>query len=441
MRFAQQQTHAQADSAAHASADVLIPADEKLLRQLTIAILFGAVLYQMMLCFVHTHVLSIRTAYVGAAEFMLYLGCLVVMARRLRIEFVAIVALVAAYLFFLALLRGSLDAKGFRDVLIVILFYWLGRTMGTVALADRLLKIMVVVVLAIGLFELLFVDLYSRVFNVFSYYVSQGGLANSTNWAKDSTLALNGIRPDGIGRTILPWLLGNHRVSSIFLEPVSLGNFAVIVAAWGLAKEKSEWRDMLLFVGAAILMITLCDSRYGLLTLSVLIAMRVLFIGRMYLMTLFMPLICVALLIAIALIFSHYQGDNMLGRLRITGAVLMNFDIAELFGMKGYDIGYGDMGYAVLVTRFGLPFLLVAWVAFWMIRMRDDVGMRFRGFAAVYMSLILSISGTSMMALKTAGVLWFLIGCLAVRDAVALRMQEPRSKSSSDANRSMHYAN
>lgn len=422
-------------------ADVVVPKDEHLLRQLTIAILFGAVLYQMMLCLVHTHVMTIRTAFVGAAEFLLYLGCLVVMARRLRIEFVAVVALVAAYLFLLALLRGSLDAKGFRDVLIVILFYWLGKTMGSVVFADRLLKIMIGVVLAIGLFELLFVDLYSRVFNVFSYYVSQGGLTNSTNWAKDSTLALNGIRPEGIGRTILPSLLGNHRVSSVFLEPVSLGNFAVIVAAWGLAKDKSAWREMLFYVGTAVLMIALCDSRYGLLTLSVLIAMRVVFIGRMYLTTMLMPLICVVLLIAIALLFSNYYGDNMLGRLRITGTVLMNFDVAELFGMKGYNIGYGDMGYAVLLTRFGLPFLLLAWGAFWMIRMRDDVGMRFRGFAAVYMSLILSISGTSMMALKTAGVLWFLMGCLAMREKVALSMREPRATSSSGADRSMRYAN
>jgi len=215
-------------------------------KTLTIWILFGATLYQMLLCLLHTHVMSIRTAMVGGAEFVLYLGCLLILARRLKLEFVAILAMIAAYLLFLALLRGSLDFKGFRDVLIVVLFYWVGKTMGDVKMADRLLKILICIVLAFGFFEMFFLDLYSRVFNVFSYYVSQGGLSG-TNWAKDSTLALNSIRPDGIGRTILPSILGNHRVSSIFLEPVSLGNFAVIVGAWGLSKNKDEWRKMAFF--------------------------------------------------------------------------------------------------------------------------------------------------------------------------------------------------
>ncbi|WP_293776193.1 polysaccharide polymerase [uncultured Oxalicibacterium sp.] len=415
--------------------------DEAMLRLLTIAILFGAALYQMMLCFVHTHLLPIRTAFVGAAEFALYAGCLVVMARRLRLEFVAVLAMVSAYLLFLALLRGSLDAKGFRDVLIVILFYWLGRTTGNVALADRLLKIMIAVVLAVGLFELLFLDLYSRIFNVFSYYVSQGGLANSTNWAKDSTLALNGMRPEGIGRTILPALLGNHRISSIFLEPVSFGNFAVIVAAWGLAKEKSEWRTMLFYLVSAMIMITLCDSRYGLVTISVLVVLRVVMIGRMHYLALLAPLACVLLLLGIALVFNNYYADNMLGRLRVTGTVLMNFGIAELFGLKGYDIGYGDMGYAVLLTRFGLPFLLIAWAALWLLRMRDDAGTRFRAYVAVYMSLILSISGTSMMALKTAGILWFLMGCLTLRETLARSAPHGERTSSFVQTRSMRYAN
>lgn len=392
-------------------------------KTLTIWILFGATLYQMLLCLLHTHVMSIRTAMVGGAEFVLYLGCLLILARRLRLEFVAILAMIAAYLLFLALLRGSLDFKGFRDVLIVVLFYWVGKTMGDVRMADRMLKILICIVLAFGLFEMFFLAQYSRVFNVFSYYVSQGGLSG-TNWAKDSTLALNSIRPDGIGRTILPSLLGSHRVSSIFLEPVSLGNFAVIIGAWGLSKNREEWRKMAFFVGAAVVLITLCDSRYGMLTLGALIAMRLLFVGRMHNMAIILPLVCVSLLILVAMLMD-YHGDNILGRLRITGAVLKSFGVDELLGLEGYNIGFGDMGYAVLITRFGVIFCVAMWIGFWMIKMQDEQGTRFRAYVALYMSLILSISGTSMMALKTAGILWFLVGCCALRDKkVVPRRQE-----------------
>lgn len=378
-------------------------------------ILFGSALYQMMLCLVHTHVFSVRTAIVGAAEFVLYLGVLLIMARKLRLDFIAILASCAAYLLFLALLRGSLDFKGFRDILIVLLFYWLGRTMGERSMADRLLKILIGVVLFFGFFEMFFVDMYSRVFNVWSYYVGQGGLSG-TNWAKGSSLALNSMRPEGIGRTILPGLLGPHRVSSIFLEPVSLGNFAVIVGAWGLSKGKDQWRSILFYMAAAVAMIVLCDSRYGMLTLAALVVMRVLFVGRMHALAIILPLLCVAMLISIAAFMPNYMGDNILGRLRITGVVLMNFEFEELMGLAGYDVGFGDMGYAVLFTRFGIFFCIAMWMAFWLIRMRDEQGERFRAYIALYMSLILSISGTSLMALKTAGILWFLIGCSAIRD-------------------------
>jgi len=418
-----------------------VPVDrDSALRQLTFWILIAATTYQLMLCLVHTHLFSIRTSIVGMAEFVIYLGCLIVLVRRLRLEFTAIITLIAAYLLFLALMRGAMDYKGFRDILIVVLFYWLGRTMGDISLADRLLKIMTIVVVAFGLFELLFVDLYSRVFNVFSYYVSQGGLAGVTNWSKGSTLALNSIRPEGIGRTILPGLLGSHRVSSIFLEPVSLGNFAVIVAAWGLSKGRDELRKMLFFVASAVIMITLCDSRYGMVTVGLLVVMRMLFVGRMHSLAMLLPLICVGSLIALVLALGNYEGDNIMGRLYLTGSVLMSFNVSEFLGLQGFDLNFGDMGYAVVLTRFGLILCTILWIGFWMIKMKDERGIRFRAYVALYISLILAISGTSLMALKTAGILWFLIGCCAVRDKVTVNARNNVPLRSAP-NPEMNYAN
>jgi putative polymerase len=324
------------------------------------------------------------------------------------------------------LLRGSLDFKGFRDILIIVLFYWLGRTMGTMEMADRLLKIVIGIVLLFGFFELCFVDLYSRVFNTFSYYVNQGGLANVTNWAKGSALALNGMRPEGIGRTILPSLLGNHRVSSIFLEPVSLGNFAVIIAAWGLSKEREEWRKMLFFLVSAAILITLADSRYGMLTVMCLVVMRLLFVGRMNTLAILLPPICVGLLMTIVFVMNGKYSDNILGRLYTTGATLMQFGPKEIFGLKGFDLNFGDMGYAVILTRFGLVFFTFCWIGFWLIKMQDARGIRFRAYVALYASLIMAVSGTSLLALKTSGILWFLVGCCAARKSVAARKAAQR---------------
>jgi putative polymerase len=387
--------------------------DDRMLRFLTFWIVMGTALYQLVLCFVHTHLFPMRTSIVALSEFVLYAGCLYVLARRVQIEFVAVLALISAYLFFMALMRGSLDFKGFRDILIIILFYWIGRTVGTMEMADRILKIVIGLVLLFGFFELFFVNQYSRVFNVFSYYVNQGGLSGATNWAGGS-LALNGVRPEGIGRTILPSLLGNHRISSIFMEPVSLGNFSVIVAAWGLSKPRAEWRQMLFYLVMAAIMITLADSRYGMLTVGCLIIMRMIFVGRMHNLAILLPVICVAMLLGIAAFVNGDHADNVLGRLYLTGATLMRFGPKEIFGLSAYNFNFGDMGYAVVLTHFGLLFFAACWIGFWLIRMQDERGVRFRAYVALYASLILSVSGTSLFALKTAGILWFLVGCCAV---------------------------
>jgi putative polymerase len=396
-----------------------------LAHHLVFGLLLATLVYQCVLCLINTHAFAIHTSTVALAEFLIYGGCLVVLLRNVKLEWMAMATLVAAYLFLLALLRGALDIKGFRDIVIVILFYWLGRTTGDIRMADRLLKTAIVIVLAFGFFELLFLDLYSRVFNVFSYYVNQGGLSGAKNWAEGSSLALNGMRPAGIGRTILPALLGNHRVSSIFLEPVSLGNFAVIVAAWGLSKERAEWRQMLFFVIAAVVMITLADSRYGMLTVAALILLRCVLVGRMHMLAILLPALCIATLLAMAVMINGMHADTIIGRLYLTGTTLLGFGSAQILGLQGYDSNFGDMGYAVILTRFGLLFFVVLWASLWMIRMQDQRGVRFRAYIALYISLILAISGTSLMALKTAGILWFLIGCCAWREqAVAGRKNE-----------------
>lgn len=385
-------------------------------RHLLLAILIAATVYQAVLCFVHTHFFKASTVLVGFSELCIYVTCAVLLLRRIELSFVAILTLIASYLLLLALLRSSLDPKGFRDIIILVLFYFLGRNFGDEKYADRLLKIIIYIVLAVGFFELLLVDVYSKLFNVYSYYLAQGNITTSTNWAEGSTLALNGIRPAGIGRTILPFLLGNHRVSSVFLEPVSLGNFSVIVAAWGLSKGREQWRSMAFFLGAAAIMITLADSRYGLVTVGLMVLMRLLFSGRGNRLVMILPFVCAVILILFGLYYDGRYSDNIPGRLYSSGITMVRFGPAEIFGLAGYNINFGDMGYSIILTRFGLFGCVVLWIGLWMIKMRDEHGERFRTYIVIYMSLILCISGTSLFALKSAGVLWFLLGCCAVRD-------------------------
>lgn len=403
-------------------------------------ILIASVVYQALLALMHTHFFRASSLAVAAAEFLIYLACVLVLAKRIRLEFVTIVALVLAYLFLLSIFRNALEFKGFRDVMIPLLFYWLGRHVADIGYADRILKVLVSVVLVFGFFELFFLDQYTRLLNIFSYYVSTGTVTITTNFITDSALNLNGLRPEGIGRTIFPALLGSHRVSSVFLEPVSLGNFAVIVAAWGLSKPRAEYKQMLFFLLSAITLIALSDSRYGLIVVTSLIVMRIAVSGRLNAAVIILPLVSIVVLVLIGLFFNGGLADNIMGRLFWTGNTLLSFNVEKILGIQGFNIPYGDMGYAYLLSRWGVLLCIALWMALWLVKMTDQRGERFRTYAALYISLILTVSGTSFFALKTAGILWFLMGSCTYPNAK--KMPRPHTADTPKiSGRELNYAN
>lgn len=379
-------------------------------------IVLASLTYQAVLCLIHTQVHPISTAVVMGSECVIFVVCLGVLASRCNIAFLALLTASFAYLLVFALVRGHVDPKSFRDILIPLIFFELGRQHADEYSADHLLNAVVMLVLAFALFELLFLDAFTKLLNVYSYYVSQGNIQYGAAWAKDSALSLNGIRPEGIGRTILPALLGSHRVSSIFLEPVSLGNFSVVVACWALSKPWSEYKHILALLAAAIVLIALSDSRYGMLTMFILFLARALLPRKAEFTLLFLPLICIASMMLLAQYLDRSYADDFLGRLSLSGHALLDTDLSSFFAIDGSEINMGDMGYPALLLHIGFPLCALLWCAFWIVRMKDERGSRMRAYIAIYLSLILCVSGSSMFALKSAGLLWFLLGSRARSD-------------------------
>ncbi|MFL1483584.1 polysaccharide biosynthesis protein GumE [Marinobacter sp. LN3S78] len=393
-----------------------------MLRPLGMAIVIGAVCYQVVLCLVNTHVFPASRPLVGLAEAMLMLACLPLLLPRLLPGVVILASLTGAMLCLLALFRGGLDVKGFRDVLIPIWFFWLGRNLGDVRLADRILKITVAVVLVVGFYELFALDSFTETLDIFGYYVNIGSLQPITEYERDSRLQMNGIRPEDMGRTLLPWLLDNHRVSSVFLEPVSLGNFATLVAAWGLSKGRDERALTWLFLGAGVVMMVMADSRFALLSVSLLVFVRLVFRGWMLYLPAAMPFLIMAALVALGSFSDIGYSDTFVGRLVASAWGLMSFDAAMLMGADG-NAWFPDQGYAHLLSSFGIVLVLGFWLTIWMMPVPDERAARFRCFAAIYISLILTVSGTSLFAMKTSALLWFLFGTVL---ADPFRLPVPR---------------
>lgn len=378
-------------------------------RRLALLVMVMAVAYQAVLCLIHTQVFPVSRAMVGLAEALLLLACVPLLLPRLIPQVLVFMALSGALLCLLALLSSNLDVKVFRDLLIILWFYWLGRNLGDPKLADQGLRIITVMLIAFGLLELFALDTFTEWFNIFGYYVSIGSLEPITEYTRESRLQMNGIRPEGIGRTLLPGLLDNHRVSSLFLEPVSLGNFATILAAWGLSKDRAELGSMLFFLSAAVFLIVLADSRFALLSISFLVAMRMLLRGSWMYIVILLPLVIMLGLVLTALYANIPYSDSYAGRLMISGLSLLNFTVPALLGFDGLA-AFPDQGYAYVLSGFGLVLTVALWLALWLIPVADSQGHRFRCYVAVYVCLILSVSGTSLFAFKTAAVLWILLG-------------------------------
>ena len=387
-----------------------LPELDQTARRLTIAILLLVASYQALLCFLNTKVFGVSRGMIGVAEAMIMLACVPILMRRLLPGVIILICLVGAMLCLLTLFSGQINLKAFRDLIIPLIFYWLGRNIGRPIVGDRIIAYLLLLVLAVGLVELLFLDFFTSYMNIYRYYVNTGSLLEITDYARDSSLQLNGTRPEGIGRTLLPGLLGSHRVSSIFLEPVSLGNFATLTIAWWLCRDRSEMKASLWMLLASVVLIVMADSRFALITVSMLVFIRIAVLGRALNFAVLAPLAGLVLVIVMSLVTPENTSDDYAGRLVISGMSLLDFDYSTLLGIPN-GLFYGDQGYAYALSSFGLPLSLLLWLSLWLQPVPDQRAARFRAFASLYIALLLCISGTSLFAFKSAGLLWFLIGC------------------------------
>jgi putative polymerase len=355
----------------------------------------------------------VSSAHVALTEIFLYALCIGLQLQRMPLAAVALAACVFSWLVFTWLMRQGIDPKGLRDLLIPILFVGLGMQNRSVNFAEKVLKIIVGIVVVMGLFESVFFDVYGLIFNTLSFYGNIGGVRESAAMYGGQTLTLNGFRPEGIGRTLLPSLLGAHRTSSAMMEPVSLGNLGVILLAWGLSKPWRSIQKAPVVILSAALLIVLADSRFGMVMACVFFLARLAPVQVIKRCAPTFPLMILACVLAITLRASA-MGDDLLGRVGQSGAALLEFSPRMLLGLQGPLPGFGDMGFAYVISRFGIPLCLLLLLAIFMVPMRSERAQRFRAFVVLYIFSNLAVSGTSVFALKTAGLMWFLFGVLSM---------------------------
>jgi hypothetical protein len=226
-------------------------------------------------------------------------------------------------------------------------------------------------------------------------------------------------------RFLIAEIIG-HRASSIFLEPVSLGNFGVVL----LGFVTSGWSRMsvaervgyLLLVGF-ILLTTNSRILLGFVMLCPLIFLIGPRIGQAPRL-----LILPAVLLAAFLVYAFGPGnggDNLIGRTEKAVRNMGELGASGLFGFRPELASeFSDSGYAFVIGSSSVLGLGAIWLYSALIvpshsPMQGRAGL----FLPLYVSLNLLVSGTSVFSVKAAALLWLFIGY--VRAAEANRAAEP----------------
>jgi len=389
------------------------------------ALIIATISFNAVLCFVNTRGVPITDIRVMMAEALLIAGAFVACRKYVNSMHVLVLGAIVVYTVALAAIKYTdvpvlgFDPKISRDLIIPVVFFLLGAAVADIKAADKLVLAATLIVMTFALFEYLFLDTFLRVFNIAEYYVSRGTLAPS-NWALEVSkgLMVSGFRPADQGRTLLPFL-GDHRVSSLFLEPSTLGNFGTLVAMWAAVRSRMEGKLYFWTALGGLALLVLSDTRFDAYFLVLAMGIFVLPPRLTTPVVFVLPFVTILALYSLAVVGDPYHGVPMVegrevyDRLLYSGRVLLSFDIYNWFGLKVSPAQTFDSGYGYVISHVGIIGFALLWTLFMSLKGSSRNFCAFRNMIGLYFATLLCISA-SQFTIKLAAMLWFLLGVLSM---------------------------
>ncbi|MEN2785592.1 hypothetical protein ACFOKI_11735 [Sphingomonas qilianensis] len=305
-----------------------------------------------------------------------------------------------------------------RSTFLIGIFAMIGQRM-TAKTLDTAFFVVAMVVVVVLLIEIFAQGTYVWLFQPQAFFTATRGMQASEY--NNSGLFNNASSFEGrfsFGFFDIP------RTSSVFMEQVSNANFACVLALyisarWGALS--SVKRGALLGTVALILVST--NGRFAsLLVLAMALGFFVFpMLGRITLPLASMAIAGIA--IAINMIYPFQPGDDLIGRITFAGKMFGEADWPFYLGARASDaLRQRDSGYTYLIgstTIFG-AIALWAFVNFY--PRANDAPSRRLAFGVVgYMLGQLLVSSTSLFSIKTAALLWALVGCVRMQEAIKPR--------------------
>jgi putative polymerase len=385
-------------------------ADDRGIQFYAAVAVLSAVCFNFALAIVNANI-SLSSRHVIAAEGAIFVFVHILLLRRYRPAMGVWYALMCV-LTAIAAARwswmGHIDPKSLRDTLLIPTFLCLGVVAGTASL-NRVFVIVHCLVVAVALVELLTPDLYSAFVNVKQYYISTRGFGEGSFWNQNSDLFVSATRPTE--RAFFP-SLGTYRASSLFLEPVSLGNYCILITAFLCARFSSLGVGTIMFMAVSNLMLVIAsDGRLAVVTSAALIIVAMFARLLPYLSVLYLPG-AVAIAFAVHGLTGWEEGqDNFTGRVGLTAELLGKMPLSEYLGVGEGGQSF-DSGLAYLIQTQTVAGVIILWF-FLNFGIREDTPEQARAkhTVLVYIAVTMMVS-YSFLTIKTAALAWFFIGAM-----------------------------
>ncbi|MDE1993736.1 MAG: hypothetical protein KGI75_14635 [Rhizobiaceae bacterium] len=401
------------------------PTEKQPINYTILAISLLAVLYNCILAFINHNIMPLTPSSVVISEVLLQVASFAYLLTKGIYEedigpLLYLLLTVALTVFVIAINKQPY-IDHLRNVMIIFVFSIMGRLSNerTVKLAFRISCLVVLIVLII---EIVSVKEYVALFHPAEYFQNTRGVPPATY--SDLGLFRGALGFEGR----FSFGLIDHRSSSIFLEQVSLANFCGVMVLYLISfSNRLRLLDRLLFLSTVVLILLTNDTRTMLIFSLICIAGYFIYPWLPKALDLLtMPVIIIAGFVIHAL-EPTVTGDNFVGRINGTVRAFLGMDLQSAIGLEVDQVGvFVDSGYVYIIYGATIFGLILFWLYASLYPSGKTVNQRRLGHAlSLFMFLNLMIGSTAIFSMKTAGLIWLLVGFLKFNEGT--QAKEPQT--------------
>ncbi len=385
-------------------------------QSLVVAIPVIGVTYNAILAFLAAHGIPMNNPLVVVTETAIIFAALGLSTfaglRRSDILPLLYLGLSAGLAIIMSIIAELAFVEGLRNALIITSFTMLGARADekAVRLAFTLCA---AITLGVLLIEVANTETYASLFRPADYLAKTRGYAIK-EFYEETGLALGTIAYEG---RFSFGLFDGPRTSSIFLEQVNINIFAIVLMIYLTSMwDRLSWPERALALMTIFTIVVTNNARMSAIIAPIFIIGYFLFPRLPRYANALIPVVLLVLTFVVFEFERVRYGDDLVGRIATTYRALTRMSASDLlFGNHDLIARSGDTGYGFVVISTSIFGALAYWIYLTLV-IRPDSVIRRRTLWSIsaYIYIWLLVGGTGSFSMKTAPLLWLLVGYVRV---------------------------